>query len=30
MMQETVTLGNVLAMFIGWHVGRLIMYWIMK
>jgi len=30
MMQETVTLGHVLAMFIGWFVGRLIMYRIMK
>jgi hypothetical protein len=30
MMQETVTLGHVLAMFIGWQVGRLIMYRIMK
>lgn len=30
MMQETITLGHVLAMFIGWQVGRLIMYRIMK
>jgi hypothetical protein len=30
MMQETVTLGHVLAMFIGWQIGRVIMWKVMK
>ena len=30
MMNETVTLGHVLAMFIGWYVGRLIIWRFVK
>jgi hypothetical protein len=30
MLNETVTLGHVLAMFIGWFVGRAIVYRIIK
>jgi hypothetical protein len=30
MMQETVTLGHVLAMVIGWQIGRIIIWKVMK